>query len=363
MSEKTEQPTPKRLRDARKKGQVSKSTDVVSTTLLIGLFAYIGLGWNSHVKNLSSMMLFPVQYISSDFRTAFSQVVTGVFLRVVATLLPALGITIVFAAGANLAQIGFLFAPETIKPDMKKINPAEKLKQIFSKKNLFEFLKSSFKIIFLGILIYLVVKNLIRDLLLLPFTGLKGTYEILGPIMRRFAYNVIFAYVVVAAIDFIFQKKDFSKKMMMTKQEVKQEYKDTEGDPMIKSKRRQFHREMIEQGGAPQKTKSSSVLVTNPEHIAIAIYYDMKSKGVALPIVLAKGKGHVADEMIEVAKREGIPIMRNVPLAHSLMDSAELMQYIPTELIEPVAEVMRWVYEIHEQREQGLTPINESTAL
>jgi type III secretion protein U len=346
-------PTPKRLRDARKKGQVSKSTDVVSTTLLIGLFAYIGGGWGTHVMNLSQLLIFPVQYLDSDFRTAFSQVLAGIFLRILLTILPALGITIMFSIAANCAQIGILFAPETIKPDLKKINPAEKLKHIFSKKNLFEFLKSTLKIIFLGTLIYLVIKNLIHDLLLLPFTKIKGMYEILGPIMRRFAYNVIFAYVVVAAIDFVFQKKDFMKKMMMSKDEVKREYKESEGDPQIKSKRKQIHREMVEQGGAAQKTKQSSVLVTNPEHIAIAIYYDLKTKGMALPVVVAKGKGHVAEEMIAIAKKAGIPIMRNVPLAHSLMDSAEIMQYIPTELIEPVAEVLRWVYEMKDQHASG----------
>lgn len=358
--EKTEMPTPKRLRDARKKGQVSKSTDVVSTSLLIGLFSYIGLGWNSHIKNLTDIMVFPVQYLSSDFRTAFSQVLTGIFLRILAVILPALGITILLAVASNLVQIGIIFTGETVKPDLKKINPAEKLKQIFSKKNLFEFLKSTFKIIFLSILIYLVIKNLIHDLLLLPFTEIKGTFQILGPIMRRFAYNVIFAYIVVAAIDFVFQKKDFAKKMMMSKDEVKREYKESEGDPQIKSKRKQIHREMIEQGGAPQKTKQSSVLITNPEHIAIAVYYNVKSKGIALPVVLAKGKGSVAEEMIEVAKREGIPIMRNVPLAHSLMDSAEIMHYIPIELIEPVAEVLRWVYDMKEQHEQGMGLVGES---
>jgi type III secretion protein U len=209
--EKTEMPTPKRLRDARKKGQISKSTDVVSTTLLIGLYAYIGMGWNSHAKNLMQLLIFPIQYFDADFRMAFSQVIMGVFTRILATILPALGITVVFAIAANCAQIGILFAPEVIKPDLKKINPADKLKHIFSKKNRFEFLKSTLKILFLSILVYSVIKNLIQDLLLLPFTEIRGVYEILGPIMRRFAYNVIFAYVVVASIDFIFQKKDFMK--------------------------------------------------------------------------------------------------------------------------------------------------------
>ncbi|MDR1255471.1 MAG: type III secretion system export apparatus subunit SctU [Puniceicoccales bacterium] len=354
--EKTEMPTPKRLRDARKKGQVSKSADVVSTALLIGLYSYIGAGWNNHVRNLMELLTFPIQYFSADFRLAFSQVLLGIFSRVLKTVLPALCICILFAIAANCAQIGLLFAPESIKPDLKKLNPAEKIKHIFSKKNLFEFLKSALKIIFLGLLIYLVIKNLIRDLLLLPFTGIKGTYEILGPIMRRFAYNVIFAYVVVAACDFVFQKRDFMKKMMMSKDEVKREYKESEGDPQIKSKRKQIHREMVEQGGAAQKTKQSSVLVTNPEHVAVAIYYNMKSRGLALPVVVAKGKGHVAEEMVEAARQAGVPIMRNVPLAHSLMDSAETMQYIPIELIEPVAEVLRWVYEMKEEQNSGMSP-------
>jgi type III secretion protein U len=123
--------------------------------------------------------------------------------------MPVLGIGIMLAIMANCAQIGLIFTGETVKPDLKKINPAETVKNMFSKNNLFEFLKSTLKILFLATLVYLVIKDLICDLLLLPFTGMKGTYEILGPIMRRFAYNVFFAYIVVAATDFVFQKKDF----------------------------------------------------------------------------------------------------------------------------------------------------------
>jgi len=133
-SEKTEMPTPKRLRDARKKSQVSKSPDVVSTALLIGLYAYIGMGWNSHVKNPMQLLIFPVQYFNSDFRIAFSQVIMGPFIGILQTILPALGITIVFAIAANGVQIGILFAPEVVKPDLKKINPMDKLKHIFPKK-------------------------------------------------------------------------------------------------------------------------------------------------------------------------------------------------------------------------------------
>ncbi|MDR3144617.1 MAG: type III secretion system export apparatus subunit SctU [Puniceicoccales bacterium] len=357
--EKTEMPTPKRLRDARKKGQVSKSTDLVSTMLLIGLYSYIGAGWGRHIKKMGDMLLFPIDYLREDFRMAYSNVIVGIFIQTLKIILPALGICMAMAVIANCAQIGFLISFEPIKPDIKKINPMEKLKQIFSKKNLFEFLKSTFKIIFLGILIYLVIKNLLRDLLLLPFCGLNATINILGPIMRRFAYNVIFAYVVVACIDFVFQKRDFLNKMKMSKDEVKREYKEMEGDPQIKGKRKQLHREMIEQD-APRRTKQSSVLITNPEHIAVAVYYNMKNKGTSLPIILATGQGAIAEEMIRVARENNIPIMRNVPLAHSLMDVGEVMTFIPTELIEPVAEVLRWVYEMKEQHAQGMGLEGES---
>jgi type III secretion protein U len=357
--EKTEMPTPKKLRDARKKGQVSKSTDVNSTILLIGLYSYIGVGWGNHLKAIGDIMLLPIQYITEDFRLAYNNVICGLLVQSLKLVLPVLGICVILGVMSNCAQIGFLLTFEPVKPDFKKLNPLEKIKQIFSKKNFFEFLKSTLKIIFLGILIYLVIKNLIRDLLLLPFVELNGTINILGPIMKRFAYNVIFAYVVVACADFIFQKRDFLNKMKMSKDEVKREYKEMEGDPHIKGKRKQLHREMVEQD-APRRTKQSSVLITNPEHIAVAIYYNMKDKSGSLPIILASGTGKVAEEMIRVAKENNIPIMRNVPLAHSLMDSGEIMNFVPTELIEPVAEVLRWVYEMKEQHEQGIGLEGES---
>jgi type III secretion protein U len=313
----------------------------------------VGLGWSGHVKAIGDMLVFPIGYLAEDFKMAYSNVIVGIFKQMVSIVLPALGICMAMAVIANCAQIGFLLTFETVKPDLKKLNPAEKIKQIFSKKNLFEFLKSALKIIFLGILIYMVIKNLIRDLLLLPFYGLSGVINILGPIMKRFAYNVIFAYVVVACIDFVFQKRNFMSKMKMSKDEVKREYKEMEGDPQIKGKRKQLHREMIEQD-APRRTKQSSVLITNPKHIAVAVYYNMKGRGSSLPIILATGQGAVAEEMIRVARENNIPIMRNVPLAHSLMDVGEVMTFIPTELIEPVAEVLRWVYEMKEQHEQGM---------
>lgn len=343
--EKTEQPTPKRLRDARKKGQVAYSKDFTSTVLLIGVFAYIGLSWGKHLQDLVEFIIFPVRFFSAPFAHAVSQVIQGSMTLAMSILLPILGIVAFFGIAAGFMQVGAMFAPEAIKPDLKKLNPVERFKQIFSKKNFFEFFKSILKVVFLGILIYRLIRDELGDLILLPYAGVGGVLEILGPIMKKFAYIVIFAYMVVAIADIFFQKRDHMKKLMMTKSEVKREYKEMEGDPQIKGKRRQLHREMIEQGPS-QRTRRSTALITNPTHLAIAIYY--QEEIAPLPVVLAKGEGKLAEEMMEIARSEGIPIMRNVPLAHALMNTAELMQYVPSELLEPVAEVLRWVYELKE---------------
>lgn len=273
----------------------------------------------SHLKRPDDILVFPMNYISQHFQMAYQNVIKGLFVETFKAKLSAIGICMVLAMIANCTQIGFLKTFEKIKSDIKKINPVEKIKYIFSKKNLFEFLKSNFKILFFGILIYLVIKNVIHDLMILPFCCLRGTIQIICPIMRRFAYNVIFAYIVIPYIDFVFQKHDLRIKMNMSKDEIKREYKEFEGDPQIKGKHKQLHREMIEQD-APRRRKSTSPLIIKPGYIVVVLYYDMKKKGPSLPVILANGHGAITDEMIRVARENNIPIMRKVPLANALMD-------------------------------------------
>ncbi|MDR2030099.1 MAG: type III secretion system export apparatus subunit SctU [Puniceicoccales bacterium] len=346
--EKTEMPTPKRLRDAKKKGQVAYSKDFTSTVLLIGIFAYIGLKWRPLVRELAELLVFPAQFFPSSFQHGLGEVLDGCFWEVILLLLPLLGIVAAFAVASGFIQVGAVFSGEPIKPDLKKLNPIAKFKQIFSKKNFFEFLKSLLKVIFLGILIYRLIKSELGTLILLPYAGIAGLMAVLGPTMKHFAYIVIFAYSVVAIIDIFFQRRDFTKKLMMSKSEIKREYKEMEGSPEIKGRRRQLHQEIMNESPA-QRTKRSNALITNPTHLAIAIFYN--DAIAPLPVVLAKGEGAMAAEMIDIARLSGIPIMRNVPLAHALMDAAEIMAFIPTALLEPVAEVLRWVHDLKESGE------------
>ena len=347
MSEKTEQPTAKKLRDARKKGQVANSKDVTSTALLIVIFAYFGLRREYILKELLDFIIVPTHFFNTSFRSACSEMGMACLMLGVRVILPLLILVLVTGIMANVLQFGLLFAGESIKPNFSKLNPISKLKQIFSIKNLVEFLKSAAKILFLGTLLYFVIKNTLDPLLKTPFATLKDFVNIVPSIMKTFAMNVGFAYIVVAFLDFIFQRHNHTKQLMMTKDEVKREYKEQEGDPTIKGKRKQLHRELL-QGSPAQKTKRASALIVNPTHYAIAIYYNELIT--PLPIVLAKGIDFQAQIMKKIAYDFDIPVVEDVPLAHALYDLAEEGRYIPRELIEPIAKVIRY---IQDKKEQG----------
>jgi type III secretion protein U len=343
MSEKTEQPTPKKLRDARKKGQVAKSKEVSSAAGLIGLFALIWLAWDFILDNLKELVLLPTAFYGVPFRDALPAVMDGVVTKFLVISVPVVIAAFVLGILSNFFQIGALFAFEAVKPDLKKIDPTQGIKKIFSMNNLFELLKSTIKILFLAFLLWMVIKESVDSLLKLPYYGVSGIAIVLPAMLKKVAIFTSFAFIVVAVLDFFFQKYQHIKKLKMSKDEVKREYKEMEGDPIIKGKRKQLHRELAMQDTV-QKARKASVIVTR---LAVALFYDKdKTK---LPVVLAKGEDLLAKRIIEVAHEEGIPIMQNVPLARDLYDHGQIDQYIPSELIKPVAEVLRWVQQLKEE--------------
>lgn len=346
--EKTEQPTHKRLRDARKKGQVAHSKEISSTALLIGIFAYFFLGHEWIYRQLLAMIDLPSKYYEVPFEQAVSAVLIGVFTATVLLTLPAIAVVIVLGVAVNYLQVGPLFSGEPLKPSFSKLNPAEKLKQMFGRKNMMEFLKSTVKVSFLSILLYRLIRDAIPVLIYVPYDGLDGVLRVLHALLYQLALVTSFAYVVIAVVDFVFQKKQHVKQLMMTKQEVKQEHKENEGDPTIKGRRRQLHRELANDE-VVARTKKSTVLVTNPTHFAIALRYE---KGVTrLPVLLAKAKGALALRMMEVAQEEHIPVLQNVPLARSLYAAGSIDQFIPRDFIEPVAEVLRAAMRLKQEHE------------
>lgn len=348
MSEKTEDPSPKKLRDARKKGQVAHSKDVVSAAMTVALFMYFWTMWSDFVERMKELLVFPPQFYKMAFSEAAKYAVDMGFEMVKAILVPVILITILVGIGANTAMVGVLFAGESIKPSLDKINPASGFKRIFGLKNVIDTLKSIIKIVFLSILLIIVIRGGIEALVRAPGCGMPCLQLALSELLTQTMIYTCFAFVVVGAADFAYQKYEHTKGLKMTKDEVKREYKESEGDPHVKGMRKQLMHELVmsDEGAAVRK---SSVVVTNPTHIAVALRYE--SGQTPLPIVVAKGQNLNAKRIIEIAREAGVPIMENVPLARALFEEATLDQYIPSELIEPVAEVLRWVRELGQQQE------------
>lgn len=347
MSEKSEPPTPKKLRDARQKGQVAKSQDVNAAALTVTCFVMISALWPSYVEEVKELMVLPAAYYNVPFQDALREVLAAVAVKIAYMSLPIMAAVMLVGIAANFGQIGFMLVFDPIKPELKKINPLDKAKQMFSIKNLVEFLKSALKVIIIAVLIYIVTKNSLDPLTRVPYAGETGVLQALKPMLSTLAINITLVYIAIAAADYFFQKYQHVKQLKMSKDEVKREYKESEGNPEIKGKRKQLHQEMV-MNDTMERTRKSSVVVTNPTHLAIAIYY--KEEDNQMPKVLAKGEDYVAHRMVEVAKQEGIPVMQHIPLARALYENVDVDRFIPADLIEPMAEVLRWVKEFHEQQ-------------
>ncbi len=343
--EKTEQPTSKKLRDARKKGQVAKSQEISTTAVVVVMFVYLWFGRDFISEHVKTMILAAIQVINEPFRAALGDLGGIILTNFFVLLAPMLALVIAAALLSNLMQTGVLLAFEKIKPDLKKINPQQWFKKVFDKKNLLDFCKSLIKILFISFLLQRVIQSSLDSLTKAPIYGMNGVLTMLGAMFFEVLTYCAAAYITLAVIDYLLQKRLYIKELMMSKDEVKREYKEMEGDPIIKSQRRQMHQEMAMGNSADMKNvKKSSVVVSNPTHLAIALYYDEEET--ALPLVMAKGQDHVAKRIIKTAVEAGIPVMRNIPLAHQLWERAEYMEYIPSDLIEPVAEVLQWVNQI-----------------
>ncbi|MCR5814058.1 MAG: type III secretion system export apparatus subunit SctU [Desulfovibrio sp.] len=338
--EKTEQPTPKRLRDIRKKGQVAKSQDVASSLSVLSIALYLMVMGEEMQQTLLVLTQIPMRLMNLPFEEALPRTITAIWECTLHLFLPLLALVLSVVFCSNLAQVGFLFAPEAAKPKLENLSPSQWFKKVFSLKNAFELFKNILKVVILTWAVYIIFKDHLPQLFRIPQSNLGSMWILLGRVSLALILTSASIFCILAALDFFFQKWQFTKKNMMSKEEIKREYKESEGDPLIKSKRKQLHQEMINQNSL-QKVRKAKVLIVNPTHYAVALDYD-KDK-TPLPIILAKGKGELALRMMDVARQEGIPIMHNVPLARSLYNEGSEDAYIPKELIGPVAEVLRWV--------------------
>ncbi|MGI4984406.1 MAG: type III secretion system export apparatus subunit SctU [Janthinobacterium lividum] len=358
-SEKTEPPSHKKLSDARRKGDVAHSKDFTQTLLILSLFAYLVLRGRAIFEMLAALVAFSARVsagVSGDglgaaaatlspapllsFSSAVSALAREAAGTCVGIVAPFLLIVIGVGVFAETLQVGVVLAFEKLKPSAKKLNPVANLKNVFSKKNLIEFVKSVVKIGFLSVLVWKVVAAALPELFTLPRGGVDEVFTSVGVLMTTLLLNVAVAYIVLGVADLAWQRYLHRQGLRMSKDDIKREYKEMEGDPHVRSMRRNLQKEMAMQG-ATAGARRASVLITNPTHYAVAIYYEQAET--PLPIVLAKGEGALAQRMIDEAHAAGVPVLRDIPLARALSARADVGQYIPAAFIEPVADVLRQV--------------------
>lgn len=355
MADKTEKATPKKLRDAKKKGQVAKSQDLPSAfTFMASVLVTLKMShWLFDKLTEFTTAIFHL-IPRSDLLTLLPNLLnTQAPMIIFLCSIPVMALVALLGSIITFLSIGPVFAPEVFKFDIKKFDPVQNLKQKFKMKTLIELLKSLFKIGVATYIIYLVIYNAIPTLIRTVSLPITGSLMVFEHFLMEVVFKVGLFFIAVALLDFLYQKHNFAKEMKMEKFEVKQEYKNTEGDPLIKSKRKEIAREIAYQEGPAGGVRRSKAVVTNPTHLAIAIGYDKAVD--AAPYILAMGDGLLADNIIKLAEKFNVPILRNVPLAHKLWDEGEVYDYVPEETYEALAEIIRWVASLESGAEEAET--------
>lgn len=350
--DKTEQPTSKKLQDARKKGQVPKSRDLTSTVTLLAWLGVLLMGAAYCAGELMRLMQAALESIAQPFAIAAPALgtlawQTGLLVTVL-VVLPAVAVGVL----TEFMQAGPVFSAEKLKPQAEHLNPVEGIKRMFTMDNLIEVLKSLAKTALLLGIGWLVLRAV------LPLTGhlfdaREGVSALAGlieQVTRQTLVWTLVTFLLVAALDTAYQRHSFTKKLRMSLRDIKQESKEAEGDPHVKQQRQQAHQEWS-QRNAQQAARQANVLVVNPTHVAIAIDYDRETCPV--PTISAKGEDHVARAMREAAEEAGVPIVRNVPLARDLLSRGEVGELVPADLFDIVAEVILWAKDVRTVMESG----------
>jgi len=344
--QKTEKPTPKKIRDARKKGQVSKSRDITQALLFLALTGVLTVGGPAVVTRAEEFFVdsFRAELLTGELRP--DELVHRLGLageRVLLLSAPFLAAVAVVALAVEFFQVQALFAPEAIQFKFEKLNFIKGLENMFFKpKTYLELAKNLVKFLLASGLLYFTVQGSLRDLILSARANPQASAELAASLMSKLLVRMAILFLCLGAADFFLQKKLYLKELMMTKQELKEEYKEEEGDPHIRRERRHLHQQILAQSMI-QNVPRADVIVVNPTHLAIAIQYDESSMNA--PQVTAKGQEKMARSIRVLAEKSGVPITHNVPLARSLFQ-VELGGEVPEALYEAVAEVLSWVYQL-----------------
>jgi len=346
--EKTEKATPRRRQEARKKGQVLKSTEINSVLILLVSFLMLKFFLVSMINQIQDYIFNLWSQFSGVNITI--ETTTPLFIDLILLFfkltVPLLGMVVIIGVIANVMQVGFLFTSETLQFKLSRINPLEGLKRIFSKKALVELFKAAAKIGFIAYITFTSIKNQINVFPYLMDMEIHSILNFLGQILFSILWKITLFLAILAILDYLYQKFEYETNLKMSKQEVKDEYKNIEGDPLIKGKIREKQRQMAMRR-MMQEVPHADVIITNPTHFAVAIKYDAQTMDA--PKVIAKGQDLVALRIKDIAQKNGVIIVEDKPLAQVLFYNVEINEQIPEHLFQAVAEILAFVYRLKQK--------------
>ena len=345
--EKTEEPTPKKRADARKKGQVGRSQELnTAFVLLIGFFS-LKLLWDSIYLSIAGYTTYVFSNLNQTVDTEnILRIFIGMIEVLAKTAFPIMIFIMVIGLAINFFQVGLNFNTESIEFKLDKLNPINGFGRIFSKRSLVELLKSFFKILVIGFFLYRFIHEQILAMPQFMFFDLTTSLALVAEIIFQMAFVVIGVIMIMAFCDYGYQKWQTTQDLKMTKQEVKDEMKQSEGDPQIKGKIRQKQRQMA-MARMMKEVPKADVIITNPTHYAVALSYE---QGMVAPTLIAKGQDLVAQRIKEIGREARVPIIENKPLARTLYAAVQIGDSVPQELYQAVAEVLAYVYRLKHGR-------------
>ena len=352
QSEKTEEPTPKKLSEARKKGQIATSKEVNSFAVLLGAALVVGIAGPFVALRIYAPLAGIVEKAGTMpiDQGSTGEILYDTFATVLIAMSPVFAVFIVLALAASMGQSGILFTTEPLTPKLDKISPIKGFSRLFSLRSIVEFLKGIAKMGVVGTVAVVLVMPELDRLEIIVQMDVRQLLEEIQTLLIRLLIGVTSIMAIIAVADFLYQKYEHIKQLKMSRQEIRDEHKQSEGDPHVKARLRQIRHERARQrmmAAVPQ----ADVVVTNPTHFAVALKYD--TSVMAAPTVVAKGVDNVAFRIREVAEEHQVPIVENPPLARALFGGVDLDQQIPEEHYQAVAQIISYVYRLKGGRMMG----------
>jgi len=346
--ERTEEATPKRREEAREQGQVAKSRDLASVAILSACLLYFYFGAGSFIHQLMDMMKSSFMQMNSSAVTTenIQSLLFSAFYKTISLMAPFMLTVCIAALSANVMQVGFKISAKAIQPKWSKIDPVKGFIRLFSLQSLVEFIKSILKMSIVGFVAYLTVKNELPDILPLVNSSVWEILIYIAGTSFRIFMTTCWVLILLALMDYLYQRWEYERSLKMSRQEIKDENKQTEGDPIIKARIRRLQREMAKKRMMANVPKAD-VIITNPTHLAVALQYEQEH--MIAPTVVAKGSGFVAEKIKEIAKESSVPIVENKPLAQVLYKMVDVAGTIPDSVYKAVAEILAYVYSLKQK--------------